>query len=190
MTMRRIIFAVCLLVIAAVIESRAFAAPPCWPADPTATRVYTVAPSVSAYRQMAAWQCADGTLHSMYFNWSEAAAYLQRYVAIGMTAAEADALYNTTADKRPASGTEAAFARSVFVTDFGLAPAVLAEGIAYKQRTSIDGAPTYLRIGKVAPGTACMPSGPAGGFMVVPRASVTLDSKLATLPPATYARCG
>jgi hypothetical protein len=186
---RKLIYLVCAIVLLAVVESRAWATPPCWPADPLTTKVFNVPAGVSTYKQLATWECG-GQIHSMYFDWIEVAAYLQRWAAGAMTTADADAGYNAKAEQRPATASEAQFSRFMFVDHHGLEPVVMAEGVAYKKRQA-EGVPdTFIAIGTVPPGTTCAREGVAGGYMPVPRASVKLASKFATYPQIAYARCG
>lgn len=64
----------------------------------------------------------------------------------------------------------------------------VADTNAYKLRQAVDGY-SMVAIGSVAAGTACDVTHSVDGYSPIPRATVTLASKIDTLPLVTFAHC-
>jgi hypothetical protein len=169
-------------------------ATPCWPTDPKTTKVWNVPSGVSKYGQLATWDCG-GFIHSMYFDWIEVAAYLQRYAAGAMTVSDANTFYAQTVDTVPATASETAFFRKIYVNEYNGQPVVLSPGTAYRRDISGTGEKpiiTYKVVGTVVVGTPCyrQPESKAGDQMPVPRSAVTVPKFILTIPLPVYAPCG
>lgn len=59
---------------------------------------------------------------------------------------------------------------------------------AYRMRQAVDGY-TWVAFGTVPPGTACDATHEADGYMLVPRASVTLANRFDAYPLLSWAKC-
>jgi hypothetical protein len=128
----------------------------------------------------AAWLCPDGIAHFRIGSLSEAIPWITAFDPVAAATANSTIVALTAAEQ--------AVFRSVLVNQGWLPPVTLTT-IAYKQRQAVDGV-TYVAIGSVPIDTACTMSGQAGGYMIVPRASVKLASRFDVLPVTAWAHCG
>lgn len=180
-----------LLLVLCVVAPRVEAAPSCMPSPTLVPLVGVMPPGAGAPGPYwAAWKCPDNTVYFRDWSWPEVLGIVYTFATGGqVTQAQMQASYAAANTGPAASAVERAYAHAVFV-DQGWMPPLSLDGIAYKQRLSVNGL-QYVPFGTVPASTPCLRVGKAGDFMPLPdRSIVRKNAPVDVYPLVLYGRCG